>query len=745
MRKRIIYIFTGIIITICLVGIIMVIGRKEQSFTKKGSIQSETIIDTHGNGSYFMGEYIYTNTSGIDDETHQYFVECIDYYEAESVVNTIPISFPEKARVETENRLELWLLRDICLNSEKEITGLFLHLLFEKQVDDGSWSECRDGKYWLYTYDENGVVLNSIQLDKKIRENEVETDAYYSTVMESKEGNFFILSEYFSGESQVLFELSPTGEVLNTRTFDEYTILCKTAGGYSILRTGNDIEILEEDCPYKKEVEKLNVDFVYTAYAGEEYEFTFWTNGIFYGVNAEGKENPIFEYESGDQIGLLEGKGIYRDGTLYGILPESGPDSNAARIIRISESCDEILVDEREIIYLASVYGLTESELFIRDFNRENKDYRIEIIPYFEEADPQKALVEDILTGKEIDIVDLAGIDYESLIEKDLLVNVYDFIEKDKELELQDFDEDILQAYERDGKLYEIVPAYYIGTLLTNSRQVTEYGDWNYDTMWKLAENAPDRCSDYELFIYSLMPNTELFLNKLNNSCDFDSEWFQGLLKKSAGLPSFNDATVHSVLEQVEARGFADCALGYKDICFLSAYNESQTSGIEISGLPGVEGGVHYIYAAQIYAITSTSDKTEIAWEVCRQLFTREYQLRLCQSSGAFATREDAMKELYETITATNAYEHDILGHIEPYSSNVAFGTPIENLTWGPAREEYIDLVEECKENSKVQAYEEKRMIDMIWEEAEPYFAGNGTVENTIDKIQNRVLIYLWE
>lgn len=742
MKKEFIYVIAGIIIIVSLVGLIWGINNLNQGDMISGNIQSETMIDLHGNESIIMDEYAYTY--GLEEETGRYFVECIDYYETESVLNTIIISSPEKARVETGNQLEIWGLRDICLNSNKEIMGLFIHLLLEK-ADDGSWKDCQPGEYWLYTYDTKGEVIGRVLLDAAIYQNEVETGAYYDTIVEGKDGNIYILSLYSSEISQIIFELSATGEMLSTRTFDEYTHLCKTASGYTVLCSGDTVEILEESCPYKEEVENIDADFVYPAYIGSEYEFILMkATGVYYGVDTEGKKELIFD--TNESYLAWDGNTIYRDESIYEIRSTRNSEGVVkSSIVEVSEDTKVAFADDREVIYIASVYGLSESEVFIRDFNMENTEYRIEILPYYEEADPQKALAEDILTGKEIDIVDLSGMDYESLIEKGMLADIYEFIDEDPDMDISDFDEDILQAYERDGKLYEIVPAYYIGTMVTNGQKVNGYGGWNYDTMCQLAGAQPDRCSDYELFMYGMMSNMEQVYDKENNSCDFNGEWFSDLLTNSAKLPSYNDAVAYSVLEQVEVRGYADCSLSLNDICFLSAHNENQNNAIEISGLPGMEGGFHYIQPAQIFAIISTSDKQDVAWEVCRELLTREYQLRLCPGSGAFATRTDAMDELYEMITATTAYHHDVLGYIEPYSSNIAFGTPMENLTWGPAEEEYIDIIEECKENCRVQTYEEMIITNMVWEEAEPYFAGNGSVQDTIDKIQNRVSIYLWE
>lgn len=739
--KKIRYLIIGSVFLIVLIGIIWAITSKtEQSDVANGSILSETMIEVYNNNDYAMGDCAYAYVTKGEQQGH--IIECVDYYDTGEVSKVILVE-PGSERTESENQIEYWICAEIFLNNREELVCLFSHSIAEKITDGSLKTEIFE--YWLYFYDKSGNVLNKMLLDEKFTQDIEVQENYIDTIFEGKDGNIYALSSFEGDKQQILYKLDSEGKLIETRFFGLYTILCKTASGYTILKSGNTIEVLEEDCPYQKAVEKLDVDFVYGAYPGEEYEFTFWTGGVFYGVNSEGEVIPIFQHTIPDTIGLMEGNSIYRDGALYGILSEIGLESTAARIIKICEDTNSASDNDREVIYIASVYELSESELFIRDFNMENTEYRIEILPYYEESDPQKALAEDILTGKEIDIVDLSGMDYESLIEKGMLADIYEFIDEDPNMDISDFDEDILQAYERDGKLYEIVPAYYIGTMITNGQKVNGYGGWNYDTMCQLAGVQPDRCSDYELFMYSMMSNMEQVYDKENNSCAFDGEWFSDLLTNSARLPSYNDAVAYSVLEQVEVRGFADCSLSLNDICFLSAYNENQNNEIEISGLPGMEGGFHYIQPAQIFAITSTSDKQDVAWEVCRELLTREYQLRLCPGSGAFATRTDAMDELYEMITATTAYNHDVLGYIEPYSSNIAFGTPMENLTWGPAEEEYIDIIEECKENCRVQTYEEMIITNMVWEETEPYFAGNGSVQDTIDKIQNRVSIYLWE
>ena len=101
--------------------------------------------------------------------------------------------------------------------------------------------------------------------------------------------------------------------------------------------------------------------------------------------------------------------------------------------------------------------------LWIFRYRIEIKDYGDDSMEYRDRA----ALLNADLTGSQPpDIIDISVLSLEELIAAGVAEDLTPWLEKDPETEREDFVENILKAYERDGKLYAIMPAFGIATLI---------------------------------------------------------------------------------------------------------------------------------------------------------------------------------------------------------------------------------------------------------------------------------------
>lgn len=124
----------------------------------------------------------------------------------------------------------------------------------------------------------------------------------------------------------------------------------------------------------------------------------------------------------------------------------------------------------------------------VADFNRENSDYYIEILSYEDREDSYRAFLMDLTTGKEADIVVLPSAYEEVFLEKNLLVDLYPFMEKDKEIHKGDFLPNVLKAYERGGKLYQTVSKVNISGWMTKKSNLKGADSWDWNTFERLLE-----------------------------------------------------------------------------------------------------------------------------------------------------------------------------------------------------------------------------------------------------------------
>lgn len=113
-------------------------------------------------------------------------------------------------------------------------------------------------------------------------------------------------------------------------------------------------------------------------------------------------------------------------------------------------------------------------------------------------------------------------------------------------MDRQDFLENVLEAYEVDGKLYGIVPSFQISTCMAKTSLVGERNGWTLTEMLDFAEgreaeNIFDYGSRSSIFYYCIYNNIDEFINWETGECSFDGEGFIRTLKFAAQFPEEYD------------------------------------------------------------------------------------------------------------------------------------------------------------------------------------------------------------
>lgn len=136
---------------------------------------------------------------------------------------------------------------------------------------------------------------------------------------------------------------------------------------------------------------------------------------------------------------------------------------------QVSEVTAATTADGKKIIKMYA-WLVTDDKLYsaVADFNKKSSEYRVELTEYVNEYkdEPLVRLNTDITTGNVPDILVVhRAMPVKSYIGKGLFADLYEFIDSDPELNREDFLDSIFRAYERDGKLCELVPEFYIETV----------------------------------------------------------------------------------------------------------------------------------------------------------------------------------------------------------------------------------------------------------------------------------------
>jgi len=133
----------------------------------------------------------------------------------------------------------------------------------------------------------------------------------------------------------------------------------------------------------------------------------------------------------------------------------------------------------------------------IAAFNRENRDYQIQVVEYLDSSDPygwypaQQRFLIDLMTGNAPDIIFISQDIRDTLIRQGLLADLYPFLDADPTLSRADFFPNVLGALETpDGSLPTIDNAFVVETMIGMADAVGDMQSWTFADMLALVEQA---------------------------------------------------------------------------------------------------------------------------------------------------------------------------------------------------------------------------------------------------------------
>lgn len=395
------------------------------------------------------------------------------------------------------------------------------------------------------------------------------------------------------------------------------------------------------------------------------------------------------------------------------------------------------MVDERKVITLMT---RNDSSMWLSsrvyEFNELNEEYRVVL------DNPTSGLEEeDVMTKQQLlltsstppDVVDLCYVErWEEYAQNGLFEDLTSYFEQSDVLEKTDYLPNILEG----GKVGEkqiFIPYSFGFTML--------YGKEEYlgeEPGWTLQELL-ERCGQQEeisvlngeptMVLESLLLlSMEEFVDYSEAACNFETPLFYELLQCAAKARyTEGDYTVFgsSVLEE---RALMDVAVLYNMESYLAytGVTEENTTDKEIKlvlkGYPSVSGemrGEAYLPSGTYFGICSNSKNKEGAWEFV------EYCLSYKQDFvDAFPARKDWLLESLKNIE----------------TRHFTSGKEFREIT-KEDEEQLLSIVEGLRFTSN----QDEIILQVVKEEAQEYFQGQKSEEETAGIIQNRIQMYLWE
>ena len=383
----------------------------------------------------------------------------------------------------------------------------------------------------------------------------------------------------------------------------------------------------------------------------------------------------------------------------------------------------------------------------VERFNEENELYRIQLIDFQEEE--YAHFLEDMLKGElTFDILYTGGGGYvEYLIEQNMLMDLWVFIDEDSEMNREDFFLNILEARQRkDGSLPVISNGFTIRTMITLSETVSHLDSWTFSNLLALVHDGVESGMDYPIGRW--VPSDLLLLYMVFNSPQFiDLEAAESAL----GSPMFFDLLELLSLLSIEEASFQPFYPFHHEFNLLRegehlfsmfpifdfmAYIDLATimEGEEVTyiGIPSEDGGFHAAQLTFLMGISASSENPYISWSFIRQFLLPEADIwGLPTRIDLFQEKlEEAMRE--EWIDVTEGGEE-----IGLLWRTIIIGE--EHVHLRPLSEENADSFRNLVESVTQVMRFEPRIYEILMEELEPFLEGDRDAFETAMTMQIRV------
>lgn len=374
----------------------------------------------------------------------------------------------------------------------------------------------------------------------------------------------------------------------------------------------------------------------------------------------------------------------------------------------------------------------------INDFNDSNEEYRIEIIRV--DAENISRLQIEIMTGQMPDIL-FYGDDWDflrvnlpahRLAARGFLANLYDFIDSDTELGRESFMPNLLKAVSDGDVLYELPFRFWLMVAVGDANRLGSELGWTFEDLISVLEET-----DFDGSLLCLNRDRQSILREmLTFLIDDFIDW-------DTGNAYFNTPEFQKLLEVVKTYTQPNIlGAGYSEIDYIAQgrllmkwqaitspnflqYFDVFFEEMVPIGLPASTGVGNAIRFDTSFSISAASEHPEAAWSFIRRFYLPEY------------FEEDQYLIPFH-VDAIEAWL---------YLDDPGFTLALDDfvITVGDATDYDIERTRRILESITRVARVDRDVFMIILEEADVFFRGGRSAEDTARIIQNRVQTYLHE
>ena len=737
------------------------------------------------NGLFYGVSTVYNN------EGDNYFSDfsIVVFDSTGNTVLTIPVF------KQTDPNEYAYISGDIYADDAGNITFV---LSYNKYDDEGN----SESSNTLYTYDSTGNLVSSVDLSKIVTQEDNDNNRYFNSYIVDSQGNIYIsLSTCIrvcDKSGNVLFttpESNGDNEWLNGLIFTNNGV--PAVYKYSYSDTGSSSKLVEIDLNakgYGKEYELgSSINTIYNG-SGDYLCYSSSDTGIV-GVRADNlqTESVLNLLNLGIDNSNINSMAVNDDGSFVTVgYDYSG--MTARSTLSLITPIDSSEVKEKKVLTLGCFYIDWNIRSQIAEFNKTNEDYTIYATSYSESNDTSDytaALTKfnnEILAGNVPDILLISsGMPYNSYASKGLFADLYEFMDKDDVYNRDAFMPNVLKAMEKDGKLYEITPSFTVQTYAAKKSLVGDATSLTMDQANQILATMPEGATltnDSQTMTSSQFLSTAItfsnFVDYANATCNFDSPEFKAILETAKKYPAeidydalYNDNPNYWM--ELESACRENRALLYS-VYFndFSTYTNTRDAyiGEDISfvGFPGsgaanATGSV--ISAGSEIAVSSKSKYKDGAWEFIKLVLDNavgeqdsgNYGVAITSDASVAEAADEAVKRITSSYYGLPVVKSQLqaLGQQatipQTYTDTDGTVQQVDNTYYVGNTEVKVNLITQDEVNMLIDYFStvdtiaryDESLTDIINEEANNYFKGTKSVDETASLIQSRASIYLSE
>lgn len=382
------------------------------------------------------------------------------------------------------------------------------------------------------------------------------------------------------------------------------------------------------------------------------------------------------------------------------------------------------------------------------EFNLSSEEYEVvlEGIDLGGGVDIYAAFNTRLLAQESADLIFLSDYqDIERYMAKGYLEDLTPYLERSESLSQDEYLESVLRCYMVGDSLYTIPSSFGIDTLAGRASEMGETPGWTADEFLGWLESHPDvlskeGLSQSDILSYCLMGGMDAYLDGESRQGCFEGEAFRGLLQRIRDLElddrehwdDWNELMKggeNPLLDRLSINSFLQCGNTEYE------YGEA----VVYKGFPTGDGSPCYFYSGSGIAILSRSTDKEGAYAFWEYYFIHR---AMTLPEDSYFTNLEALEKSIEYAADQYAVDDGAEGRAVASKSE---GLE-EGYDWYPRMtQQQRDKQLAMMEHVKADTLENMTIRNIVLEEAQTYFLGDKSLEETCRVIQSRVQLYLDE